>query len=297
MYAGTAAGDPQVHRRRRELDARRARPLRHGDRDRPGVPGGALRRNAPRRDEDRQLRRLVEGASARGPRPRLPPPDLRKPATGPDGAPLPSLPIKPRAGAPAKPASAAPAPRHATTNSVSANRASGSIHCSWQRKPAPRPSRRSRPPRTCRSSPSRSARPRRTRPSQSARGMRTVCGARDTRCISTRRSPAFQTARCAKAARSKSARSSRVDPHEQVLVEGRRHAERIVVGEQQVPLRLDEIGAEQQRVARAQRAADLARGTPARPDGRSCRCSSRERARASRPRRRGRAAACRRPSS
>ena len=44
----------------------------------------------------------------------------------------------------------------------------------------------------------------------------------------------------------------RVHPREQVLVEGRRDAERIVVGEQQLALRLDEIRAEQQRVARPQ---------------------------------------------
>ncbi len=41
-----------------------------------------------------------------------------------------------------------------------------------------------------------------------------------------------------------------VDAHEQVLVERGRHAERVVVGEQQLALGLDEVGAEEQRVAR-----------------------------------------------
>ena len=47
-----------------------------------------------------------------------------------------------------------------------------------------------------------------------------------------------------------------VDPHEKVLVERGGHAERIVVGEQQVALRLDEVGAEQEKVARGERRAD-----------------------------------------
>ena len=50
-----------------------------------------------------------------------------------------------------------------------------------------------------------------------------------------------------------------VDPHQQVAVERRRHAERIVVGQQQVALRLHEVGADQQRVAGRQRRADVRR--------------------------------------
>ena len=143
-------------------------------------------------------------------------------------------------------------------NSVSAKRASGSIHCAWQRKPARRRrSRRSRRRRTCRSSRSRSLSPAAKATSHSARGIRTVCARRETRCISTRRSAAFQTARCAKAVEVEVGEQLRVHAREQVLVEGGGHAERIVVGEQQVALGLDEVGAEQQRVARAQGPADL----------------------------------------
>ena len=40
-----------------------------------------------------------------------------------------------------------------------------------------------------------------------------------------------------------------VDADQEVLVERRRDAERVVVGEQQLALRLDEVGAEQQQVA------------------------------------------------
>ena len=49
-----------------------------------------------------------------------------------------------------------------------------------------------------------------------------------------------------------------VDAHEQIAVERRRDAERIVVGQQEVGFGLDEIGAEEQRVARRQRRADAA---------------------------------------
>ena len=47
-----------------------------------------------------------------------------------------------------------------------------------------------------------------------------------------------------------------VDPLEEVLVEGGGHAERIVVGEQQVALRFDEVGAEQEKVALGERRAN-----------------------------------------
>ena len=79
-------------------------------------------------------------------------------------------------------------------------------------------------------------------------------GASRSRCA-----PAFQTARCAKASRSNVAAELPVDAHEQVAVERRGHAERIVVGEQQVALRLDEIGAEQQRSRPARARARIAR--------------------------------------
>src|SRR5215203_6475047 len=49
-----------------------------------------------------------------------------------------------------------------------------------------------------------------------------------------------------------------IDAHEQVAVERGGHSQRIVVREDQVSFRLDEIGAEQQQVARPQRAANLA---------------------------------------
>ena len=45
-----------------------------------------------------------------------------------------------------------------------------------------------------------------------------------------------------------------VDPHEQIPVEGRRDPKRIVVGQQQVPLRLDQVGADEKAVARRLRA-------------------------------------------
>ena len=49
-----------------------------------------------------------------------------------------------------------------------------------------------------------------------------------------------------------------VDPREQVLVERGRDAHRIVVGQQQLLFRLDQIGSQQERISRPQRAADLA---------------------------------------
>ena len=49
-----------------------------------------------------------------------------------------------------------------------------------------------------------------------------------------------------------------IDADEQVAVERRRHAERIVVGQQQVALGLDEVRAEQQEVAGTERGADVA---------------------------------------
>ena len=54
------------------------------------------------------------------------------------------------------------------------------------------------------------------------------------------------------------ARRAPVETRQQVLVERRRHAERIVVGELQHGIRLDEIEPEQQRVAGTQRRADVA---------------------------------------
>ena len=118
--------------------------------------------------------------------------------------------------------------------------------------------------------------------------MRTRCDRVLTRCISTRDSAAFHTARCAKPSMSKSAPSSRLIANEQVAVERRRHAERIVVGEQQVALRLHQIGADQQRVARPQRARGSSAATRRRPADRSCRCSIRGTATSVRPRRRWR---------
>ena len=47
-----------------------------------------------------------------------------------------------------------------------------------------------------------------------------------------------------------------VDAHQEVLVERGRHAERIVVGEQQLAFRLDEVGAEQQEIADVEGRAD-----------------------------------------
>ena len=52
-----------------------------------------------------------------------------------------------------------------------------------------------------------------------------------------------------------------VDPQQQVLVEGGREAERVVVGEEQIPLRLDEVGAEQEGIPGAQRVADFLQKT------------------------------------
>ena len=49
-----------------------------------------------------------------------------------------------------------------------------------------------------------------------------------------------------------------VHPHEQVAIERGGHAQRVVVGQQQLGLRLHEIGAEQQRVAGSEDRADAA---------------------------------------
>ena len=106
---------------------------------------------------------------------------------------------------------------------------------------------------------------------------RTSCAARLTRCISTRDASRFQTARCANRSSAKFASSSRVQPQQQVLVEGAGQAQRIVVREQQVAFRLDEVGAEQQVIARVKRARESGRGTRPRRADRSCRCSSRGR--------------------
>ena len=56
-----------------------------------------------------------------------------------------------------------------------------------------------------------------------------------------------------------------VDPDEQVLVECGGHAERIIVGELQLALGLDEIRAEQQQIAGPQRRRGYAAGTTAPP--------------------------------
>ena len=64
--------------------------------------------------------------------------------------------------------------------------------------------------------------------------------------------------------RARSRAELRVQAEEQVLVEGRRHAERIVVGEQQIGIRLDEIGAEQEAVAGPERRADRGEAQPRR---------------------------------
>ena len=123
---------------------------------------------------------------------------------------------------------------------------------------------RSGPDRTCTSSRSRSARRARTRPSHPPADTEPSerAGSRG----ASRRAGAsrFHTARCAKASRSKSPPQLAVDAHEQVPVERRGDAERIVVGQLQLALRLHEIGAEQQRVAGASaprmRAQELLRG-------------------------------------
>src|SRR5215471_20957006 len=47
-----------------------------------------------------------------------------------------------------------------------------------------------------------------------------------------------------------------IDPDQQIAVEGSGDAERIVVGEQEIGLRLHEIGPEQKRVTRRERRAD-----------------------------------------
>ena len=134
-----------------------------------------------------------------------------------------------------------------------------SIHCSSEPEARPPPHRHDLARlRTCRSSRSRWTRRRSKR--------HVAAGARDrersaraaTRGASRRGAPPGSRPRGARRRRGRSrARSSRVHPHEQVLVEGGRDAERIVVGEQQLALRLDEVGAEEQRVARPQRAPDL----------------------------------------
>ena len=88
-----------------------------------------------------------------------------------------------------------------------------------------------------------------------------------------------------------------VDADEQVAVERRRHAERIVVGEQQIALRLHEIGAESSASPRRERRADARAGTRRRPADRSCRCSIRETAPASGRRARRSRVDCGRPAS
>ena len=105
--------------------------------------------------------------------------------------------------------------------------------------------------------------------------MRTRCAARLTRCISTRDSRRIPDGAVGERVEVEVAAELAVDPDQQVAVERGGHAERIVVGEQQVALRLHEIGAEQQRVARRERRADARAGTRRRRADRSCRCSIR----------------------
>ena len=64
-----------------------------------------------------------------------------------------------------------------------------------------------------------------------------------------RRASRFQWARWPNVSRSNVAAELAVDADEEVAVERRRDPERVVVGEQQIGLGLDEVGAEQQQVA------------------------------------------------
>ena len=94
-----------------------------------------------------------------------------------------------------------------------------------------------------------------------------------------REASAFQTARWVERAHVEGGAKLAVDAHEQVPVERRGHAERIVVGQQQIAFGLDEVGADQQGVARHAARGGWSRETPRRRADRSCRCSIRGRAR------------------
>ena len=87
--------------------------------------------------------------------------------------------------------------------------------------------------------------------SSPAAGMRTCWGRRLTRCISTRERAAFQSA-MPEGGDVEVGAELAVDAEEQVQVERRRDAERVVIGKLQIAFRLDEIRAQQKRVAGTQ---------------------------------------------
>ncbi len=93
---------------------------------------------------------------------------------------------------------------------------------------------------------------------RSAASIRTSCARRLTRCISTREALRVPERAVLERVEVEIAVELTVDAHEQVLVERGGDTEGIVVGEQQLALRLDEVGAEQERVARPQPAAHAA---------------------------------------
>ena len=88
-----------------------------------------------------------------------------------------------------------------------------------------------------------------------------VLGRRLTRCISTRDASRVPDGAVRESVQVEVGAQLRIHAQQQVLVEGRGQAERIVVGEQQIAFRLDEIGAEQQGVAGPKRRADQAEGS------------------------------------
>ena len=102
---------------------------------------------------------------------------------------------------------------------------------------------------------------------ESAAGMLTRCRRALTRCTSTRRSRRSSGA-MDESVEVEVAAELVVDPAKQIAVERRGDLQRIVVGEEQIAFRFDQIGAEQQRVTRPQRLAD-ARKQIARAAGRS----------------------------
>ena len=108
----------------------------------------------------------------------------------------------------------------------------------------------------CRSFPSRCLLRRAGRARRPPPARRSRCGLRLTRCISTRESSRIPHGAMVERGHVEIGAHLAVEPHQQVLVERRGHAERIVIGQQQVTLRLDEIGADNEGIARPQRRAD-----------------------------------------
>ena len=105
-----------------------------------------------------------------------------------------------------------------------------------------------------------------------------VCAARLTRCISMRDAAAFHSAQVRECLRVEVRVQFAVEPHQQIAVEGRGHAGRIVIGRQQRGLVLHQIHAEQKAVAGLEPGAHPPQQFRGFAAAQSCRCWSRCRA-------------------